>query len=151
MLFEETVLPLCSPALATRLREPADLAAHTLLSIDALGHSESPTVDWEPWLQIMNIPELHMKSTLYFSHYTDAISAAVAGQGVVIGRLPLSQDLLSDGRLVAPFGEGAASRRGYFIDASRRGAANADAQDFIQWLRAEAEATRHAGSRVVAR
>ena len=40
----------------------------------------------------------------------------------MIGRLPLLRELLRDGRLVAPFGEGAASRRGYFIETSRRAA-----------------------------
>ncbi|MDM0115558.1 LysR substrate-binding domain-containing protein [Variovorax sp. J22R133] len=142
VLFEESVMPLCAPQLAATLKVPEDLTEHTLLTIEGPTHNEAPTTDWEPWLEIMKIPELHMKSTLRFSHYTDAVSAAVAGQGVVIGRLPLSQDLLRDGRLVAPFGEGASSRRGYFIEASRRAAGNADAQDFIRWLRAEAEATR---------
>ena len=58
--------------------------------------------------------------------------------------MPLLRELVRDGRLVAPFGEGAASRRGYFIETSRRAAGNADAQDFVRWLRAEAEAAQRA-------
>jgi LysR family transcriptional regulator, glycine cleavage system transcriptional activator len=81
-----------------------------------------------------------MKNTLGFTQYADAVAAAVAGQGVVIGRLPLLRGLVQSGQLVAPFGAGAASRRGYFIESSRRAASNADAQDFIRWLRAEADA-----------
>jgi LysR family transcriptional regulator, glycine cleavage system transcriptional activator len=81
---------------------------------------------------------------LRFTQYTDAVGAAVAGQGVVIGRLPLLRDLLENGSLVAPFGTDVASRRAYFIESSRRAAQNADAQDFVRWLRAEAEAAQRA-------
>lgn len=79
-----------------------------------------------------------MKNTLHFSQYSDAVAAAVAGQGVVIGRLPLLNELLHEGRLVAPF-PGAASHWGYFATLSPRAAGNADAQDFVRWLQAEAE------------
>ena len=68
-----------------------------------------------------------------------------SGQGVVIGRLPLLHELVHGGRLVAPFGAGAASQRGYFIESARRAAGNADAQDFVRWLRAEAEAVPATG------
>jgi len=80
------------------------------------------------------------ENTLRFTQYTDAVVAAVAGQGVVIGRMPLLHDLLRDGRLVAPFGGNAVSQRGYFIVTGSRFAGNPDAQDFVRWLREEAEA-----------
>ncbi|MFC5607116.1 LysR family transcriptional regulator [Variovorax soli] len=141
-LFEESVMPLCAPRLASQLREPADLAQQTLLTIDAPGMSDALTLDWDPWLEIMQLKDLRMKSTVRFNHYTDAVAAAMAGQGVVIGRMPLLAELVREGRLVAPFGAGASSSRGYFIETSRRGAANPDAQNFIRWLRAEAELAR---------
>jgi DNA-binding transcriptional LysR family regulator len=86
----------------------------------------------------MGLSELRMKNTLRFTNYADAIAAAVAGQGVAIGRLPLLLEMLRDGRLVAPFSGPAASQRGYFIAASAASAGNPDAQDFVRWLRAEA-------------
>jgi len=141
-LFEESVIPLCSPQLAAALREPSDFSKLTLLTVEYPDHSEAPTADWEPWLKVMGLEDLRMKSTLRFTQYADAVAAAVAGQGVVIGRLPLLRELVRDGRLVAPLGEGAASHRGYFVETSRRAASNRDAQDFAQWLRDEAEAAQ---------
>ena len=141
-LFEESVMPLCAPHIAAALHAPADLMDQTLLTIDVPNHAEAPTVDWEPWLEVMGLTDLRMKNTMRFTQYADAVAAAVAGHGVVIGRLPLLRELVRSGQLVAPFGEGAASRRGYFIETSRRAAANPDAQDFVRWLRAEAEAAR---------
>lgn len=143
-LFEESVMPLCAPQLAATLRVPGDLLEQTLLTVDLPEHNLAPTTDWEPWLEVMGLTDLRMKNTLRFTQYADAVAAAVAGQGVVIGRLPLLQELVRQGRLAAPFDAGAASSRGYFIETSRRAASNPDAQDFVRWLRAEAEAAQRA-------
>ncbi len=140
-LFEESVMPVCSPQLLTNpdhpLNTPADLANHTLLAVD-MPQTMALTVDWEPWLKVMGLPEVRSKNTLRFTQYADAISAAVAGQGVAIGRFPLLNELLRDQRLVTPFGGVAASQRGYYLAMGSRAASNPDAQDFAAWLRAEA-------------
>lgn len=140
-LFEESVLPVCSPQLLTNpekpLRTPADLENHTLLAVD-MPQSMALTVDWEPWLKVMGLPEVRSKNTLRFTQYADAISAAVAGQGIAIGRFPLLNELLRDKRLVTPFGGVASSQRGYYLAMGSRAAGNPDAQDFAAWLRAEA-------------
>jgi DNA-binding transcriptional LysR family regulator len=140
-LFEETVLPVCSPLLlanrANPLKKPADLARHTLLTIDS-SRGMPFAEDWEPWMRVMGLPELRPKNTMQFTLWADAIGAAVAGQGVAIGRFPLLNEMLRDKRLVAPFKGAAASQRGYFVTTSARAAGNADAQDFAKWLRAEA-------------
>ena len=140
-LFEETVLPVCSPALladrTNPLKKPADLARHTLLTVDA-NRGMAFTEDWEPWMRVMGLPELRPKNTMRFTLWADAIGAAVAGQGVAIGRFPLLDAMLRDGRLVTPFKGAAASQRGYFVAMSARAHNNPDALDFAKWLRAEA-------------
>jgi len=147
-LFEEAVQPMCAPALLRDrrrpLKTPADLRHHTLLTLDLAG---APlTVDWEPWLQVMGMDEIRMAHTMRFSLYTDAVAAAVAGQGIVIGRLPLLADLLRQQRLVAPFRTPAASQRGYFLTTAPNAARNPDAQAFVEWLRSEAAEETAAGS-----
>ena len=141
LLFEEEVQPMCAPALlrdpARPLRTPADLDRHTLLTVEL---QDAPlTVDWEPWLRLMGLPGLHMSHTVRFTQYAEAVAAAVAGQGVVIGRLPLLADLLRQKKLVAPFRSPAASRRGYFVILAPHAAHNPSARAFADWLQAEAE------------
>ena len=144
-LFEEEVQPMCAPQLlrdgARPLKKPADLAQHTLLAVD-MPQGEALTVDWEPWFQVMGLRGVQMANTLRFNQYADAVSAAVAGQGVVIGRLPLLAELLRSGQLVAPFRGRAATRRGYFVALSPQASSNADARDFVAWLLTEAEQAR---------
>jgi LysR family glycine cleavage system transcriptional activator len=141
VLFEEEVQPMCAPRLlkdkARPLRTPADLEQHTLLTIDM--HDGSLTVDWEPWLQLMGLPAVHMAHAVRFTHYTDAVAAAVAGQGFVIGRLPLLADLVREKRLVAPFRTPAASRRGYFVTLAPQAEHNPAARAFADWLVTEAK------------
>lgn len=141
-LFEEAVLPVCSPRLLKDpthpLRKPADLARQTLLAVDTPA-SMSLTGDWEPWLNVMGLHEVRSKNTLRFTTYGDVISAAVAGQGVAIGRVPLLDALLLSGQLVAPFKGLAVSHRGYFIEMSGAAVYNPDATDFAAWLRTEAK------------
>ncbi|ROZ61425.1 LysR substrate-binding domain-containing protein [Ramlibacter sp. WS9] len=144
-LFEEEVQPLCAPALANDparpLNKPADLAQHTLLAMD-MPQGSALTVDWEPWFEVMGLQGVQMASTMRFTQYADAVAAAVAGQGLVIGRLPLLAELIRAGKLVAPFGGRAATRRGYYVAVSPHAAGNADANDFVAWLRTEAEQAR---------
>jgi len=142
-LFAETVLPVCAPSLLRDgphpLRQPTDLAHHTLLTVDAPAHYGA-MMDWGPWLEATGAGDLRMKNTLRFNHYADAVAAAVAGQGVAIGRFPLLDEHLKDQRLVTPFKGGAASQRGYYVEIADHAQRNTDAQDFVAWLRTEAAA-----------
>jgi LysR family glycine cleavage system transcriptional activator len=137
-LFGEQVLPVCSPALAADparpLREPADLARHTLLHIEG---ARAPWVDWDLWLHALGLPDLKPSGTLHFSHYDQLVQAAVDGQGVALGRLPLLRQILREGRLVAPFGRAVASSRAYYLVRSQRAAGRGEVQAFASWLEEE--------------
>jgi LysR family transcriptional regulator, glycine cleavage system transcriptional activator len=142
-LFGEQFVPVCSPELlrlpATPLAVPQDLRHHVLLHLESDGDAHSP--DWPMWLRIMQIGDLKPAGTLHFSQYDQIIQAAVSGQGVALGRLPLVAGLIEQNKLVAPFKSALCSPRGYFLVQSDAGSRKAEVQEFVAWLRTEADAT----------
>jgi DNA-binding transcriptional LysR family regulator len=122
-LFGESVLPVCSPALLERLplRRPEDLARHTLLQLAPSVTGGMP-IEWEPWLQAIGLPALEPASRLSMSGYNEVVAAALAGQGVALGRRPLIDALLREGRLVAPLPRSLVTPRSYLlvVDAAAR-------------------------------
>jgi DNA-binding transcriptional LysR family regulator len=76
--------------------------------------------------------------SLRFKLYDQLIQAAVGGQGVALGRVPLIAEHLRDGRLVAPFPKRYDSARGYYAVVAPHAAERADVADFVAWLADEA-------------
>ncbi|MDN3919967.1 transcriptional regulator GcvA [Roseateles violae] len=145
-LFEEEMQPVCSPGLvgelALPLREPADLVHHTLLhlAMDSDAGSGMPA-EWEPWLRAWGLADLRPASRLSFTSYAEAIAAAVAGQGVALGRRPLVDALLASGQLVTPFEAHIASARAYQLIVDPAARTRPAVRAFEQWLLAEAAAS----------
>jgi DNA-binding transcriptional LysR family regulator len=149
-VFEESVIPVCSPALAADparpLREPADLRAHVLLHMDDAKFS---WMEWNLWLHAHGLRDPKPAGTLQFNQYDQLVQAAVNGQGVALGRLPLLRGLLRQKQLVTPFRKSVVSSRGYYLVRSRRAAGKPDVAGFEEWLLEEAKKDRakdaHAG------
>lgn len=143
-LFAESTLPVCAPALLRDrkrpLKLPADLRGHTLLQV-AIPPGASVPVEWQPWLQAVGLGDLEPAAMLTFSNYDAAVSAAVAGQGVALGRRPLVDQLLRSRALVTPFKSAIASERGYFLVVAPASRARADVQALAQWLIEQAQLT----------
>ena len=141
-LFGETVSPVCSPRLLRPphppLARPPDLAAHTLLRMEPDGGNQLQ--DWGLWLQAMKLADLRPAGVLHFSSYDQLISAAIAGQGIALGRVPLIESHLKTRKLVAPFSEAVVSPRCYFMVASSAAAGKPEVRDFTAWLQASARA-----------
>jgi len=138
-VFKESILPVCSPALAADparpLREPSDLRAHVLLHAEDARYS---WMEWNLWLHAHGLRDLKTAGALHFNQYDQLVQAAVNGQGIALGRLPLLQRLLKQKQLVTPFKKSVVSSRGYYLLRSRRAAGKADVAGFEAWLLAEA-------------
>jgi DNA-binding transcriptional LysR family regulator len=139
-LFGERMTPVASPKVAAGtgpLRTPADLTRHVLLHLDD-PEGRMPWLDWRSWLASNGQPGLKPTGTLRFSLYDQVVQAAVGGQGVALGRLPMIAEHLRDGRLVAPFARKYDSARGYYALVAPRAAERDDAIAFVRWLAEEA-------------
>jgi LysR family transcriptional regulator, glycine cleavage system transcriptional activator len=139
-LFGERMTPVASPKIAfgaAPLRAPADLTRHVLLHLDD-PEGRTPWLDWRSWLTSNGQPGLKPAGALRFRIYDQVVQAAVGGQGVALGRLPMIAEHLRDGRLVAPFPKKYESARSYFALAAPRAAERDDVAAFLGWLSEEA-------------
>ena len=142
-LFGESVAPVCSPELLSRhsLTCPEDLQNFVLLHYedpDGLG----PWLAWNVWFEVMKVKPMTGRGTLRFSHYDQLIRAAIDGQGVALGRMPLLKDMLGSGQLTRPFKSKrytiAAEDRAYWLIVSPLAAGRQDATTFVAWLKEQA-------------
>ena len=96
-----------------------------------------PWLVWAQWLEAAGVPDVKPAGALHFSHYDQLVRAAIDGQGVALGRMPLMRDLLRSGKLVTPFTRTIASPRCYYLLRNSRSAGNANVDAFEAWIRQE--------------
>ncbi|HEY9254420.1 MAG TPA: LysR substrate-binding domain-containing protein [Stenotrophomonas sp.] len=128
-VLEAPFAPVCAPAMAARLRAPADLLRMPLLR-------SYRSDEWTRWAQAAGLPALEARGAMFDSSLALA-SAAAAGAGVAL--LPLrmfEQDLASE-RLVQPFAVHADLGR-YWLTRLRSRAESEPARRFREWLQAQA-------------
>lgn len=96
-LFAETLVPVCAPALAERLRQPADLAGEALI------HLSPDHADWRRWLRQVGMQHPALESGPSFEVIDMAVNVASQGMGVALADPVLIAHDLRSGRLIAPF------------------------------------------------
>ena len=97
LLLAQEIFPVCSPAIAEKLKQPADI-----LKIPAVidGHS---TLSWEMWLREVGLSGEQMVTRHIFNDASLCLDAAIAGQGVMLAWQTLAAYSLIEKRLVMPF------------------------------------------------
>ena len=93
--MRDRVFPVCAPDLARR-----GLTLHQLPLIGC-EWTEPSWLSWRRWAQMAGLPPLVRADALRFSHYTDAVYSAMAGEGVALGWEALVRPQIAQGRLVA--------------------------------------------------
>lgn len=139
-LFGETIFPVAHPSLGiVRLDSPETVARSVLLEFEG---DQSPWWRWEAWLEMQGWAGVKPKGVLRFNLFDQMIHAAVAGQGIALGRSQFIRPMLNDGRLVrlATPQPGPRSNK-LFCLLQRDPAPSAEAQALIDWIVAEAQLT----------
>jgi LysR family glycine cleavage system transcriptional activator len=138
-LMHEDVTPVASPRLlhaGPPIRTLADLGGHILLhDIDA--HPAQWWMSWQSWFQAAGLLEGLAARGHFFTDSSVLIAAAVAGQGIALGRLPMLDEHLAAGRLVPVLDKVERADWSYWIVTPRAHAARAPVRAFLDWLLAE--------------
>jgi LysR family transcriptional regulator, glycine cleavage system transcriptional activator len=95
-------------------------------------------LEWPMWLNAVGLADLQPVRSMHFSQYDQLIGAALGGQGVALGRSPIVDALLAEGRLVAPFTERLDTARAYYVVQSQAAHGKPEVQAFVRWLLEEA-------------
>jgi LysR family glycine cleavage system transcriptional activator len=135
-LFEESIQLVCAPSLLRNkqfpIRSLQDLRFHTILQIDA--PRAGYPLEWDLWMKAMGIGGLEPAASVMFTNYDAAIAAAVAGQGMALGRRPLIDALLKRRALVAPLKDEIATERAYFLIVEPRAGKRPAVRALEAWL-----------------
>lgn len=126
----DKLFPVCSPDLAARhpLHEVADLAQHTLLHV--LGYEEG----WGYWLSMVGEERVDPSRGMQFDTLLASLRVAELGQGIALGRSSMVEDLLLEGRLVAPLTHRVEASESFYLVRRSGIELPPDAELFASWL-----------------
>ena len=132
-ILDVVTSPVCSPAMVNRLGgmpEPQDVLRLGLLHL-------SDHEDWGQWFSSVGLDPGLAATGVVFSDMHLVYSAALAGQGIAMGDVILSEDAMSSGQLVRPFEQEIRSPKAYFMAVPHAMVDKPAVEAFRSWLRAE--------------
>lgn len=139
--LDEWLLPVASPAFVAahpELRAPADLRGELLLHDASPWDGAGEFDEWGAWLEQAGVTVASLEQGQRFNLSQLAIGAALAGQGIAMGRTALVLEDLQAGRLVDLFGLHVASEAAYYFVCAQ--AQSPQAAAIEAWLLAEGAA-----------
>jgi LysR family glycine cleavage system transcriptional activator len=128
-LYDVEFTAMCSPALLNApggLREPSDVLRFPLL----MRHWD----DWRKWLSTCNVEAPKRSAGIGLSDLILVQTAAIAGQGIMLGDETTCAGALASGQLVSPFSTTINSQRGYYLGRHRDKRASPATLAFMRWL-----------------
>ena len=151
-LFGEQLAPVISPWLlkgSPRIKKPEDLARFSLIEAGDAHRTHLEWLTWRRWFDEQHLTQLQPKRWLYFNYAYQMTQAALAGQGVVLARMPLIAENLARGDLIEVLPETRMdSPMAYWLIVGPRSGSRAEVSAFCDWLQVQAQATRLASGEV---
>ena len=141
-LFPATLVPVCTPAIASGLRTPSDLSNATLIVVSHL------RAQWTWWFEAAGLSApVQPAAEVSFENSAMAIQAVLDGVGVAVAQLPYVSDALIAGRLVAPFPIVPRKYESWYLVYRPIRQEDPALKVFREWLHGEAEPQRQAYER----
>ncbi len=140
-LLDEPAFPVCAPGMLD-----ADLSKRPEEALRRLRLIVNDTVptEWQAWAQAHGLEPPSMRGAIILHASDQTHGAAAEGLGIAMGRRPMVDRWLNDGRLVAPFGSADWSGAAYFLVYPEDVELPTAARKVARWLRemAAEEASR---------
>ena len=136
-LFEETLIPVCSPdflKIQGQPREPADLHGWPLL------YDLHWTTYWSHWFAHHGAGEADLSKASGFRLYSMMVQAAVEGMGVALGHSLMIARELEQGTLVSLFDARVTAPARYLLVTAPGSAKKPQVRAFRNWILNQAEA-----------
>ena len=137
-LFGEHLIAVCHPSLTEAFGEPTEVVRKSVwLEFDQY---QRPWMHWAPMLEAAGLSSIRPRSIMRFNQYEQVIQAALAGQGIAVGRLALIEPMLFDQRLVAlpSFSPMHEPHQAYWLIRSPSDA-HRDVETVARWILGESE------------
>ncbi len=134
-LYQEFLIPLCSPSLllgSKSLTSLADLKHHTLLH-------DTSRKDWKQFVKENHLDGVNVNHGPIFSHSTMVLQAAAHGQGIALGNNVLAQAEMDAGRLIAPFDQVLMTHNAFYVVCHEKQADTGRIATFRDWMLAKAQ------------
>ncbi|MBS7806775.1 LysR family transcriptional regulator [Variovorax sp. PCZ-1] len=139
-VLNEWLVPVASPAFLQanpRLRKLSHLAGRYLLHDSRPWFDGEEASDWHEWLAAVGVAKMNQELGKSFNMAQLAVGAALAGEGVAMGRLALVAEHLRTGQLIAPYPIAVLAQADYhFLTLRSR---SAQVKEVLAWLLSESQ------------
>lgn len=135
-LMRDAVFPVCSPEFR---RRNGDISLMDIARYPLIHRVDDPLCPgWESWFAFQDLPAPTYHQGPRFPDSSLAISLAVKGGGIALGRTALVYDLLEEGSLVALSGAAMISPATYYIICKEGRQTEPDIARLMDWIKAQA-------------
>lgn len=144
-LFNETLVPICAPSYLEREGEicsPAELASRRLINVTT---TDPEWLGWDSYFAKIGHRVTNTTGSLRFGNYVQAVQAALAGEGIMLGWRSVVGDLLTSRQLTMAFDRPAPLDSGYYYKCSTQAKTWRCADIFQDWLNRQAQETHTFG------
>ncbi|WP_162409526.1 LysR substrate-binding domain-containing protein [Acuticoccus sediminis] len=134
--LEEIAYPVASPSLVEALPDRVDKELLTTLPLIEAEPRERQWLSWPKWFSLAGIDATPRRGVMTFNHYSDAVYAAITGEGVIVGWHQLLQRPLTDGRLTRIGTTSVKTEEGHHVVVASDKLDHTPVDAFVDWITA---------------